>query len=190
MSENVGKLTKIVEALVTNPIGERGREDPYQRMGRQVDDSEVDPTKFLLNPGKFLQERDDKLARNIVGQVVDLVGNMNAVNQFKADNPDLIKHEKIVQAYMRDQDSSKPISERLKGAGTAARDYLKSLKVDLNAGNDNRAPRGKDYVEPPAGGGRQIPIPSADDDAEGEKALLKSLADRNKDMADHFGVAK
>jgi len=193
LAEGQAKLVKVIEgalATPTAPIGSSGyREDPYRREGRQqVDDDEtVDPAKFLLNPGDFLQKRDERLATKIITSVVDLVGNMNAVNQFKTDNPDLVKHEKVVQAFMNDQPRNKSTAERLKGAGEAAREYLKSLKVDLNAGNPTRAPQGQEYVEAPAGGFRPGMTIPKEDDAEGEKDLLNYISERNADMASHFG---
>jgi hypothetical protein len=191
MSENVSKLTKLVEATLTQPIGREGvRSDPYQREGRQIVDDEVDPAKFIMNPGEFLRKRDEKLATTIVNQVVDLLGNVTAVNDFKSSNPHLVKHERVVQAFMKDQDPRLPIRDRLNAAGKAAEAYLTSLKVDLNAGNPNPSPQGGDYVEAPSGGTPpRKPIP-ADDDAEGEKALTDYINERNRTMADHFGVVE
>ena len=189
ISENVSKLTKLVEAVITNPIGVNGQSDPYQRTGQQVVSDDIDPAKFLMNPGEYLQKRDEKLATRIVSQVVDLVGNMNAVNDFKSNNPDLVKHEKIVQAFLRDQDPRLPTNEKLAAAGNAAREYLKSLKVDLNAGNPNRAPKGEGYVEAPTPGTFQPGVTQiVSNDTEGEKELLNYIQERNKDMADHFGA--
>jgi hypothetical protein len=185
-------LTKLVEVLATNQPQPQQYSDPYQRGGRQVvDDNQIDPAKFLLNPGEYLQKRDEKLAEVIVRQVVDLVGNVTAVNDFKTQNPDLIKHEKIVQAFMRDQNPNLPITERLKGAGQAARDYLKTLKVDLNAGNSTKAPAGSSYVEAPSSRGLQPGVTQIGaDDEDGEKELASYIQERNKDMAAHFGAVE
>lgn len=189
LSENVSKLTKIIEAVVTNPGPQY---DPYQRGGKQIiDDDHVDPAQFLLDPSKFLQKRDEQLSNRIVSQVVDLVGNMTAVNDFKSQNPDLIKHEKIVQAFMRDQDQRLPVSDRLANAGQAARDYLKSLKVDLNASNPNSHPKGGGYVEAPTSGSFIPGVTQAKGDADdGEQSLVDYVRERSQNMADHFGVAK
>ena len=190
LSENVSKLTKLMEAAMTTPVGRNDNPDPYQRGGQQIDDPDhIDPAKFLLNPGEFLQKRDERLATQIVGKVVDLVGNMNAVNEFKAQNPDLVKHEKIVQAFNRDQDPRLPMRERLENAGKAAREYLKSLKVDLNAGNSTRAPNGGNFVEPPTGHGLQPGAPQQPvNDDDGDKELADYISERNRDMAEHFGA--
>ena len=190
LSENVSKLTKLMEAAMTTPIGSNNNQDPYQRSGRQIEDPDaIDPAKFLLNPGEFLAKRDDKLAGRIVSQVVDLVGNMTAVNDFKAQNSDLSKHEKIVQAFMRDQDQRLPVRDRLEAAGKAAREYLKSLKVDLNADNPNRAPKGGDFVESPTSHGLQSGVTQIqNNDASDEKELVDYISERNRDMAEHFGA--
>jgi ABC-type protease/lipase transport system fused ATPase/permease subunit len=45
-------------------------------------------------------------------------------------------------------------------------------------------------VETPSQGGGRLANPNSNEDAEGEKALISSINQRNKDMADHFGVVK
>lgn len=191
VNENVSKLTRLMEQALTAPapIGSRGRDDDGYRRGPAEDD-DIDPAKFLVNPREFLDKRDAKLAKTIVTHVVDLVGNMNAVNQFKADNPDLAKHEKVVQAFMADTDKSKPTSERLSDAGKAAREYLKSLKVDLNADRRNRAPNGDEYVEGPANTGPVRQPVTQDLDADGEEGLVKYIQDRNAELSSHFSAPK
>jgi hypothetical protein len=111
---------------------------------------------------------------------------MNAVNQFKSDNPDLTKHEKIVQAFVGEQPSNLSTANRLKRAGDAAREYLKGLKVDLKAGDPNPAPKGGDYVESPTQ--RLTPaLPLPKEDEEGEAQLLEYIAEKGKETAAHFG---
>ena len=193
LSEGLSKLTRVMEQALstpTAPIGTRGNaDDPYGR-GRQTDEDDIDPAKFLTNPREVLDRRDAKLAKTIVTTVVDLMGNMNAVNQFKVDNPDLVKHEKLVKAFMNDTDRTKTTAERLTDAGKAARDYLKSLKVDLNAGKRTPAPGSDEYVEPPTQGGPRLPVPTKEEDAEGEASLVEYINDRNKAMAEHFGAVE
>lgn len=185
LAEGQSKIVKVIEtALSAAPIGSRGRDDWY---GRGPANDDIDPAKFLTNPGAIFKERDEKLASKIISSVVDLVGNMNAVNQFKSDNPDLIKHERIVQAFMAETDNSESTANRLKKAGEKAREYLKSLKVDLNASNSNTAPKGSDYVEGPSDGGFRILQTTEAEDKEGEQALLESLRQKSLDMAAHFG---
>ena len=189
LSETVSKLTKVMEAALSapTPIGSPGdNRDPYGRDQRKVADDDIDPAKFLINPGEVLRARDEKLAKTIISSVVDLVGNMNAVNQFKADNQDLAKHERIVQAFMNDTDKRLSTAERLSAAGKAAREYLKGLKVDLNAGNPTRAPTGDDYVENPSLGRTPSPAALKAQEDEGEAELVSYINERNKDMASHF----
>ncbi len=188
LSETVGKLTKVMEAALTapTPIGQtREVVDPYGR-DKQPNDDDIDPAKFLINPSEVLKKRDDRLATRIISSVVDLVGNMNAVNQFKADNPDLMKHERIVQAFMNDTDKRLSTADRLKEAGKAARDYLKSLKVDMNAGNPTPSPSGEGYVEGPSNTPIRGSVASPKEDAEGEADLMEYINERHRNMASHF----
>ena len=192
IAEGQARILKVLESALSAPapIGSRGRDDDgYRRQDQQIDDDSIDPAKFLLNPGEFLAKRDEKLASKIVGAVVDLVGNMNAVNQFKADNPDLLKHEKIVQAFMHEQPKNLSSKDKLEAAGKAAREYLKSLKVDLNAGNPNPAPKGQDYVEGPSGGTIRQPL-TEDLDPDGEAGLVSYIQERQAEMASHFAPPK
>lgn len=189
LSETVGKLTKVMEAALTAPapIGSNNQNaDPYGRNQPIANDDDIDPAKFLINPGEILRKRDDKLASRIISGVVDLVGNMNAVNQFKADNPDLQKHEKIVQAFMTDTDKRLSTSDRLKEAGKQAREYLKSLKVDMNAGNPNQTPIGDGYVEGPSSTPIRGPVATPKEDQEGEADLMEYINERHRNMSSHF----
>ena len=88
---------------------------------------------------------------------------------------------------MNDTDKRKPTSERLSEAGKAARDYLKSLKVDLNASNPTRAPSGDSYVEGPSGNRTPVLTPNPKQDEDDEAELVSYINERNKDMASHFG---
>lgn len=188
ISGTVSKLVKVLESALASPgpapIGSRGSNDGYSRGGPSSDD-DIDPVEFLKNPSAALAKRDRKLATEISGQVVDLVGNMMAVSNFKAQNPDLTKHEKLVQAFVRDEDLRLPTAERLQNAGARTREYLKTLKVDLNADLPNRAPAGEHYSEGPTGFAPNRP--SAAVVEEGEAELVNYINERNRNMAEHFG---
>lgn len=188
ISGTVSKLVKVLESALASPgptpIGSHGSDDGYNR-GGTVNEDDIDPVEFLKHPNAVLMKREVKLAERISGQVVDLVGNMMAVSNFKSQNPDLTKHEKLVQAFVRDEDPRLPTAERLQNAGARTREYLKTLKVDLNADLPNRAPAGEHYNEGPTGFAPNRP--SAPVAEEGEAELVNYINERNRNMAEHFG---
>ncbi|KKK77745.1 hypothetical protein LCGC14_2850520, partial [marine sediment metagenome] len=89
--------------------------DPYGR-------GDIDTADFLVNPKKVLDEREDKFEKRIVKVVGDTVNGAMAVSDFKIQNPDLAKHERIMRTFMGETDPRKPIPERLKDAAKMSRE--------------------------------------------------------------------
>jgi hypothetical protein len=112
-----------------------------------------------------------------------------AVGDFKRQNPDLVKHERIVNAFMAETDQSKPWAERLDDAAKETRRYLASL----TSGQGSPPPGGAHYVEPPSGG--SVPMtpvapgatPPGTQNAE-ETELMEYIKERQEDWAAKFGM--
>lgn len=198
LSENVAKLTRIMETAMTPgddpayrsaPVGRGGpASDPYGRNAPQGED-DIDPKEFILNPGQILKQREEKLL-NLVGRVVtNAVSQAQIVNDFKAQNPDLMKHERLVQAFMAQQDPRLDLATRLAESAKSARAYLAQLKAEFT-GQPARVPSGSDYVEPARGeGSGNPPIPGAAPATLGtdEKELMDYINERHALYSSHFG---
>ncbi|HEY7416109.1 MAG TPA: hypothetical protein VH593_13025 [Ktedonobacteraceae bacterium] len=207
--EDIAKLTRVVELAVGGgnnpppidprggyaPVGTAGRGsygDQYGRGQPQPDD--VDPTKFLVNPGEVLRERDARLLQRVAGVVENVVGNAMVVAEFKRQNPDLAPHERIVSAFMRETDQTKPYADRLSDAAKMTKEYLVALRA-AGGGNQNPSPTGGNYVESPRGagpggappivpGGGSVPH-QVDPD---EQELIDYINERNTDISARFGI--
>ncbi|KKM14347.1 hypothetical protein LCGC14_1707070 [marine sediment metagenome] len=192
-SEELSSIKRLLEDVVAQgPVGNPGgpvatvdngsggRPDPY---GRDA----VDTADFLVNPQKYLDERDAKLEKRLVKVVGDSVSGAMAVGDFKAQNPDLAKHERIMRTFMGETDSRKSIPDRLKDAAGMAREWLATIKTDgQNAGGP--APRGDGYVEGPREGDPLRRAPAATVAEEGtEEDLVDYIKERQMDIASHFG---
>ncbi len=154
--------------------------DPYGR-------GDIDTADFLVNPKKYLDERDEKLEKRLVKVVGDSVSGAMAVGDFKAQNPDLAKHERVMRTFMGETDSRKSIPDRLKDAADMARKYLATIKADgKDAGGP--APKGDGYVEGPRGGdpAKRAPDPVTAEEGT-EKDLVDYIKERQLDIASHFG---
>lgn len=184
LSQTVGGLVKILEAATSVPVLTAGGNDGYNRGASSSDD--IDPAAFITNPSAHLKQRDAKLLNDVRGVITDVVGNMLAVSDFKSQNPDLLKHERIVQAFMKDQNPNLPVSERLANAGKEARTYIASLTGKASAGNN--IPKGSSFVEGPSGGNPRSVISDNQPADEGEEELLAYVSERNADMNSHFGA--
>ena len=196
-SEKVSALTKVIEAALTTDPGpppmdqnrSRGG-DSYGRVGSN-DDDKINPAEFISDPGTYLRQRDERLMQDVVKIIGSAMAGKDAVDEFKRTNPDLIEHEKLVKAFMRDLDPRQSVSDRLEEAGKQVREYLAGVKSKL-AGKHGRPPTGGDYVEEPRGGGvygRPVLNSQAEEDEEA-KALAEYITERQADFASHFGQMK
>lgn len=197
-SEKVAALTKVLEAALTADPGpppehrsgyvtDRGT-DPYGRR-QPPEEDRINPADFITNPEPYLAKREEKLLQGVVRIVTDALAGREAVDNFKRSNPDLVRHEKLVKAFMRETDPRKSVADRLEDAGKAAREYLATMKAEF-AGGHSRVPAGNDYVETPRGpgspGGPVPPVIGEDDEAE-KKELADYIRERQQDYAGHFG---
>ena len=208
MSEKVGYLTQLFEKAMTPqdqggsgiPVGRGGPANYDDRgvdaYGRRLQpgEDEIDPKEFILNPGQVLKMRDEKLL-NLVGRVVtDAISQSQVVNDFKSQNSDLAKHERLVKAFMDQQDQRLPLATRLANAAQSTRGYLAQMKAEFT-GQPARVPAGSEYVEPARGqgqysdpnapnlGGNQNQPYSSND----EKELVDYINERQALYASHFG---
>jgi hypothetical protein len=206
LSENVGRMTRLLESAFEEgsnnpprggggvPVGRGapGGYDPYGRYQPQSED-DIDPKEFILNPGQVLKAREERLLQ-MVGRVVSTaVSNAQVVNDFKAQNPDLVKHERLVQAFMAQTDQRKPLADRLADAATSTRTYLAQLRAEAT-GSSGRPPAGSEYVEPHRGGTGDAPVGTPQPTgmpgqsiSEDEKELYDYIAERNALYSSHFG---
>ena len=200
LSETVGKLTKIMEAAMAGsdesdyrapsgmPVGRGGpAADPYGRQPAHPDD--IDPKEFILNPGEFLRKRDEQILIRVGNVVSAAMANAQVVNEFKAQNPKLAKHEKLVQLMLRDENPRDPLPTRLANAGKRAEAYLAQMKAELT-GQPAALPNGSEYVERPAGEpfqpGFQPPAGNNQTTAE-EQELIEYINERQAGYSSHFG---
>ena len=200
LSETVGKLTKIMEAAMAGTddqsdyrapsgvqVGRGGpASDPY---GRQSHPDDIDPKEFILNPGEFLRKRDEQILLRVGNVVSAAMANAQVVNEFKAQNPKLAKHEKLVQLMLRDENPRDPLPTRLANAGKRAEAYLAQMKAELT-GQSAALPNGSEYVERPAGEpfrpGMQPPVGNNQTTAE-EQELIEYINERQAGYSSHFG---
>ena len=219
VSEQLAGLTRVLEGALAAPTATQvvpqygysgvpigyqpqgGYGTPMDPYGRAPQVDQIDPAAFITNPGRFLQERDEKLANRIIGQVADTVrdtvSNALAVADFKISHPEMKKHEMIVQSFLGQTDARKSMRQRLEDAAQATSNYLKANGLSGNAngngsGNDSQAPNGGSYVEPPSGApttpfqgqAATAGVPLSD-----EAELADYIRDRNADFAAKFGIA-
>ena len=192
-SEELASIKRLLEDVVAQgptanpgaPVanvdnGSGGRPDPY---GRDA----VDTADFLVNPQKYLDERDAKLEQRLVKVVGDSVSGAMAVGDFKAQNPDLVKHERVMRTFMGETDPRKSIPDRLKDAANMAREYLAKVKAEgQDAGGE--APTGDGYVEGPReGDARRRAVDPVTAEEGTEEDLVDYIKDRQLDIASHFG---
>ena len=164
--------------------------DPYGR-APQVD--QIDPAAFITNPGKVLQERDERLATRIIGQVADTVRdtvtNALAVADFKINHPEMKKHEMIVQSYLAHTDQRKPMRQRLEDAATLTSNYLKANgMVGGNGDQGSQAPTGNAIVEAPNGNPQPAFQAQQGAPVSEEADFADYIRERNNDFAAKFGI--
>ena len=195
LSENVNKLTRIMESAMAGnddpaynatPVGRGGSSsDPYNRHPSPDD---VDPKEFLLNPGEFLRKRDQQMLGQVANIVQNAVANAQVVNDFRSQNRDLSKHEKLVQIFLKDEDPRQPLRNRLDAAAVKAKAYLAQMKAEANGGN--QPPAADDYIDRPAGApyqqrNTQQSAPQSVNAEEQE--LVEYINERQAGYASHFG---
>ena len=210
VSEQLAGLTRVLEGALApqaQPPGNYGYQgvpigyqpqggygaanDPYGR-APQVD--QIDPAAFITNPGKVLQERDERLATRIIGQVADTVRdtvtNALAVADFKINHPEMKKHEMIVQSYLAHTDQRKPMRQRLEDAATLTSNYLKANGMVGGGSNDgSQPPSGSAVVEAPNGNPQPAFQASQGAGAVSEEAEFADyIRERNNDFAAKFGI--
>lgn len=197
MKEQIASLVQVIETAMTpdpnassgaphvDTSGQGGRSD--EGYGRQGD---VNAADFLVNPNKYLDEREEKLEKRITTIVGKAVNGAMAVSDFKTANPDLVQHEKIVQTFMRDTDTRKPLAERFKDAAKATREFLARVRTEkLDGGGD--PPKGKDYVETPRGGNPPaVPNKTDEQQKSEDEELAEHIRELNARSASHFGASE
>ena len=205
--EDIAKLTRVIEIAVGGgnqnppvdprggyaPVGTAGSQN-YGAYGRgQPQPDDVDPQRFLLNPGEVLRERETRMMRSMASVVENVVGNAMIVADFKRQNPDLAPHERIVSAFMRETDQTKDYASRLADAARMTKEYLVSVRA-ASGGNQNPPPSGGNFVETPRGGGpgyNPTPVPGGGPPqqvSEEEQELMDYINERNADISARFGI--
>ena len=211
VSEQLAGLTRVLEgALAPQPQAPQGQGYGYQGVpigyqpqggygapmdpyGRAPQVDQIDPAAFITNPGKVLQERDERLATRIIGQVADTVRdtvtNALAVADFKINHPEMKKHEMIVQSYLAHTDQRKPMRQRLEDAATLTSNYLKANGMVGGGSNDgSQAPTGNAIVEAPNGNPQPAFQASQGDPVSEEADFAAYIRERNNDFAAKFGI--
>lgn len=196
--EDLAKVTRILEATLTQGVDPRGGYAPVGTGGRpgygndygrgQQDPDYIDPAQFIVNPNETFQRRERRMLERVAGVVQNVVGNAMVVQEFKRQNPELIEHERLVSAFMNETDPTKDYSARLRDAGMLTKQYLAKVQ-----GNTNPAPGGANFVESPRGAGPQGGAPSPGSNYpptqdEEERELMEYISERNKDISARFGI--
>jgi len=199
--EDVARLTRIMEQAMATPMNNQGGHVPVGQpnrgssygdaYGRGADNS-IDTTEWLTNPQRILEQREQQLTQRIIQGVEQVVGNAMVVNEFKRANPDLVPHEKVVSAFMRETDPSKNYANRLADAAQLTRNYLMNVRA-ANGGNANQPPNSGDYVEQPRGPGYntqggQPPMTPVIAQDPGEAELAAYIKERQDDQMSRFGI--
>jgi hypothetical protein len=96
----------------------------YQQQVQGIDQREQElASRLLTRPSEVLRQLRQEANRDAMA----LVTNLDAINRFKADNPDLAKHDELVGVYVRRQPENLPPHERLRRAAPEVRKYLQSI---------------------------------------------------------------
>lgn len=106
-------------------------------------------SRLLTNPSQVLREHGEYVRNQTMQQMHVYVQNMEMINRFKSDNPDLAKHEEIVGMFVKRQDQRLSPKQRLDKAIPEARAYLASIAKSGNTAQPSLDPN--TYVEAPAG---------------------------------------
>lgn len=203
LNEKFANMTRLLEAAVApqepvptvgaaaygQPYAPQNYVDPYGRNPQApVPGGNNAAVDFLMNPQAHLEARENALLQKVGTIVSQTVANMTAVNDFKARNPDMVKHEALVRTFMARTDTRKPLNERLEDAAKATREYIaQNFQAPTNP-----APAGNSYVEPARGGALPFtpgaPHAGAPSHDEGEQALVDYLNERNAVKAQNMGV--
>lgn len=202
LNEKFANMTRLLEAAIApqdpvptvgaasygQPYNPAGYADPYGRNPQAPVPGGSNPAvDFLMNPQAHLDARENALLQKVGNMVTVTVTNLAAVNDFKARNPDLVKHEPLVRTFMAQTDPRKPVAARLEEAAIAARAYIaQNFQAPANP-----APAGNNYVEPARG--NTVPFapgspPPVAPTAEGEQELVDYLNSRNALRAQNMGV--
>jgi hypothetical protein len=122
--------------------------DLYPAAQPQLDQRETElASRLLTKPTQVLREHAEYVRQQTMREVESMVSNMDAVNRFKNDNPDLARHEEIVAMFVRKQNANLSPAERLKRAAPEARAYLASIAKSSVSASPTLDP--STYVEAP-----------------------------------------
>lgn len=118
--------------------------------------------RFYGNPMQYIKDSQAAAVRDAVGYTQNLLAHQSLVDNFKRDNPDLAKHEKVVAMFVQGEPQALPPQERLQRAAKKARDYLLDIAGKAPQGSESFNP--DTYVESPSS--RQHAQPKKQEDKE------------------------
>ena len=151
--------------------------DLYPAAQPQLDQRETElASRLLTKPTQVLREHAEYVRQQTMREVESMVSNMDAVNRFKNENPDLARHEEIVAMFVRKQPSNLSPAERLKRAAPEARSYLASIAKSSVSASPTLDP--STYVEAPTSRPSQSTASVAQEPSE-EDELSEMIRERS-----------
>lgn len=159
-AQRLADLEKKLEAIDTSAPAP----DPYQgrtftqmypsQQERDQRETEL-ASRLLTKPSEVLREHAQMVRQETIKEMQHMVTNLDAINRFKSDNPDLAKHEEIVAMFVRKQPENLAPAERLRRAAPEARKYISEIAKTSTPTQTPLDP--STYVEAPT----SRPAPSA-----------------------------
>ncbi len=148
-ARRLADLEKKLEGIDAVPAqDQRSFTDLYPAAQPQLDQRETElASRLLTRPSEVLKQHAEFVRRETLKEVQAMQVNMEAVNRFRAEHPDLAKHEEIVSIFVRKQPENLSPSERLRRAVPEVRQYLMGIAKGSNPAAPTLDP--STYVEAP-----------------------------------------
>ena len=182
-AEAVATLSKQVEDL-TVTIGGAQQQDygQYdQGYGRgqpqhQVPSQQETMRRFYSDPLGVIDEKLNHVANTVLTAIDQRLANQAMIDDFKRENPDLVRHEAIVASFVRNQPQNLPPKEKLMRSAKDARAYLADIARGQGSPQQTNADPNT-YVEPPTGT-RTVVAPTTEPELSNEDETVKWLKER------------
>jgi hypothetical protein len=124
--------------------------------------------KLLTRPSEVLRDIERRTREQVMSEVRAHSANEAVVNRFRAEHPDLARHEEIVAMYVRKQPENLSSEQRLRLAIPEARKYIASIVGQPSTTTLDPAA----YVESPTQRSSAAPAVAAEPSDEDELSTL------------------
>lgn len=143
---------------------------------------EAELQAFAVDPLEYLRKRDAEVEKRTAAQVRQEfraeLQSRDILMQWKAENPDLVRHEPLIATFVAQQPAHLPVREKLDRAAEEARRYL--TKELARNGQGSQIPNPSQIVESPANASvfQHAPV-GAQEPVSQEESLAEYVKERN-----------